>query len=105
MSESDDLTTRLVALATRPDGAAERDALEQTFAVIVRLALRRGRGHPHVVRWVERTHGHMAGPRTTAPPIHFAPQIARLLLDRVLNRIRPAAATRPRHWTESVHDG
>ena|SRR5260221_7245788 len=105
MNGPDDLLARLTALAARPDGAgAERDELEQAFAPIVRLALRTGRGLPHVVQWVQRAHTRLAGPVSTAPPIHFAPQITRLLFERVLDRIRPAAATRPNHWSESVRD-
>lgn len=102
MTGLDELTTRLTALAARPDGP--RQDLERTFAVIVRVALRKGGGPPHVVRWVRRAHDRLAGRHNSAPPAYFAPQITRLLLERILERIRPKADTRPKHWSESLRD-
>src|SRR5262245_27975220 len=104
MTGLDRLTSRLSALATRPDAVGEREDLERTFAVIVRQSLRTGGGLPHVVRWVRRAHGRLAGTNNSAPPVYYAPQITRMLMERILERIRPKAETRPKHWSESLLD-
>jgi hypothetical protein len=105
MTGIDDLTQRISSLAARPEGDdRERDDLERTFAVIVRLALRNGSGRAHVVQWVRKAYDRLAGPNSSAPPVDFAPQITRLLFARILERLRPALETRPRHWSDSIRD-
>jgi hypothetical protein len=64
-----------------------REALEASLLPMIRCALRSGIGHPHVVSWVR----HQAESNPTLPPdpVRAAPPIARVLCERLLERLDP----------------
>jgi hypothetical protein len=80
-----------------PAGSAaeRRQALEATLLPMVRCVLRTGRGHPRLVRWVQKAlraaPPHPGGP--AAERDRAAPLLARLLCTVLLQQ--------PRNWPEA----
>jgi hypothetical protein len=82
-----------------PDGppAERRAKLEETLLPMVRCALRTGRGHRHLVDWVQQTlptlRGDEDGPAVQPPETVAGPMTRLLCQALLLHEMR----TRPRH--------
>jgi hypothetical protein len=67
-----------------------REALEASLLPLIRCALRSGTGHPSVVHWVRQQVAN--GPPGPIDPVRAAPPLARVLCERLLERIDPLPA-------------
>jgi hypothetical protein len=80
-----DLARKMRHIA-RNDSRPFREVLEASLLPLIRCALRSGLGNPSLVRWVRRQAPGQTDPARAAPPL------ARILCDRLMERIDPLPA-------------
>jgi hypothetical protein len=96
MLTSEQAVHRLADRMRCPEGsvAQRRANLEATLVPMVRCVLRTGRGHPRLIRWVQRALPAVTGPQGSGQPLDLdrtAGPVARLVFQEMVEqeRFRP----------------